>query len=128
MYAGTNWRVYAACDLDVAEAFFDPDREAEARAICGDCPVRRECAADASTAHPAYGVWAGGRYRSPERGRARSGLSDTTVARIRARHAAGETMKGLAREHGVDRNTVRNYVRGRCRAAAGEANLAQQQR
>jgi len=70
--AGTSalwsWRLRAACrDIDSA-VFFPPDgerppqrdaREALAKAICGGCPVIRQCAAYAIQYGERYGVWGG---------------------------------------------------------------------
>src|SRR5256885_9733659 len=48
--------------------FFPPDgergssrnrRELKAKALCGGCPVRAECAAHALATHEPYGVWGG---------------------------------------------------------------------
>ena len=63
-----SWRHRAACrDVDSA-VFFPPDeerapqrdaRETRAKAICGGCPVIRQCAAYAIRYGERYGVWGG---------------------------------------------------------------------
>jgi hypothetical protein len=58
----------AACKGADADLFFGPDaefvtarreREAKAKAICADCPVRLECLAYALDTGQAYGIWGG---------------------------------------------------------------------
>jgi WhiB family redox-sensing transcriptional regulator len=43
------------------EIFFPPSDKmtAEARTICGSCPVRRQCLAYAVTADEPFGIWGG---------------------------------------------------------------------
>jgi WhiB family transcriptional regulator, redox-sensing transcriptional regulator len=63
-----SWRLRAACrDVDSA-VFFPPDgerppqrdaRETRAKAICGGCPVIRQCAAYAIQYGERHGVWGG---------------------------------------------------------------------
>jgi WhiB family redox-sensing transcriptional regulator len=70
---GTNtdrwdWQLAGNCrGLDSA-MFFHPDgergpsrtrRERAAKAVCGTCPVRAQCAAHALAVHEPYGVWGG---------------------------------------------------------------------
>ena len=70
----------AACRHTDPAPFFPSDRdrsprraarEAAAKAICGRCPVRRECAAHALAAGEPHGVWGGmseaDRERHPRR-------------------------------------------------------------
>ena len=62
----TDWRLRAACTPAVEHLFFPPQAEAEtliaqAKAICGRCPVRAECL-DWALRHPGaaeHGVWGG---------------------------------------------------------------------
>jgi WhiB family redox-sensing transcriptional regulator len=54
----TGWRARAAC-AGQHDLFFDGRSETAARAVCGGCPVRRECAAFALAAGPEFGLWAG---------------------------------------------------------------------
>lgn len=42
----------------------------------------------------------------------RSKLDEQTVLECRKRHQEGASIRGLAREHGVDRNTMRAALRG----------------
>lgn len=60
-----SWRLHAAC-AGKDELFFAAEmetkpaceeREAEARAVCGDCPVRRDCL-DFSLRRSLVGIWA----------------------------------------------------------------------
>jgi WhiB family transcriptional regulator, redox-sensing transcriptional regulator len=59
-----TWRARAACRTTPTAAFFPRRcsgiaRQAAARAICADCPVRAECL-DASRGHGhTHGIWAG---------------------------------------------------------------------
>jgi WhiB family transcriptional regulator, redox-sensing transcriptional regulator len=54
------WHVRAACRSMGTDAFFPRlgDTGAEAKAICADCPVRRECLTTAMN-HDERGVWGG---------------------------------------------------------------------
>jgi WhiB family transcriptional regulator, redox-sensing transcriptional regulator len=61
-----QWRSMAACRSADPELFFPISssgqsmaQEAEAKAICAECPVRRECLAFALRTHQAHGVWGG---------------------------------------------------------------------
>lgn len=73
---GTDWRERAACmDYDPEWWFPDKSETAQrdmAKAICGECPVRRDCQIFVDEIKPGYGVWAGrerirkeSRYQSP---------------------------------------------------------------
>ncbi len=63
-----DWQLRGACrGLDSGQ-FFHPDgergpsrvrREAKAKNLCAECPVREECAAHALTVREPYGVWGG---------------------------------------------------------------------
>lgn len=63
-----DWQRLGACRGRDSAQFFHPDgergssrnrREAKAKAVCGTCPVRAECAAHALAVHEPYGVWGG---------------------------------------------------------------------
>ena len=63
-----SWRLRAACRHVDSAVFFPPDgerppqrdaRETRAKAICGGCPVIRQCAAYAIQYGERYGVWGG---------------------------------------------------------------------
>ncbi|MGA8115013.1 MAG: WhiB family transcriptional regulator [Actinocatenispora sp.] len=70
---GTNadvwdWQMAGNCRGLDSSLFFHPDgergpsrsrREREAKAVCGTCPVRAQCAAHALKVHEPYGVWGG---------------------------------------------------------------------
>jgi WhiB family redox-sensing transcriptional regulator len=55
------WHVHASCTSDQGDLFFsdNPDDQADAKAICRSCPVRRECAIWALDSRQEYGVWGG---------------------------------------------------------------------
>lgn len=56
-----GWQQDAACRDAEAELFFsndDADRDA-ALAMCGVCPVRRECLEHALATRESYGIWGG---------------------------------------------------------------------
>ena len=57
---GQGWRADALC-RGKTEIFFDEERWAEARQICIDCPVYRDCAdyRDRNEKHLHGGIWAG---------------------------------------------------------------------
>jgi WhiB family redox-sensing transcriptional regulator len=56
-----RWSVHALCLTSDPEIFFPPgDSPAtEARQICGQCPVRRQCLAYAVAAGEPSGIWGG---------------------------------------------------------------------
>jgi WhiB family redox-sensing transcriptional regulator len=64
-----SWRTRAACRGPETALFFPPSnaerredrdvREARAKAICGECPVRRECLDHAVQCGEAHGIWGG---------------------------------------------------------------------
>ena len=73
--ADKHWRSLAACRSADPDLFFPISlagpslaQEAQAKAICAGCQVRRECLAFALRTHQAYGVWGGlsERERHPE--------------------------------------------------------------
>jgi WhiB family redox-sensing transcriptional regulator len=64
-----GWQFDAACRGEDSALFFAPNyfekreqkdgREAKAKAICGVCPVRRECLEYALRTREAHGIWGG---------------------------------------------------------------------
>jgi WhiB family redox-sensing transcriptional regulator len=64
-----DWRSRAACRGPATELFFAPtvaerkedrkQREAKAKAICGQCPVRGDCLDYALGLREAHGIWGG---------------------------------------------------------------------
>ena len=63
-----DWQVEAACRGLDASVFFHPDnergyskrrRELRAKAICGECQVRRACLSWAIAVREPYGIWGG---------------------------------------------------------------------
>ncbi len=90
-----DWRQDAAC-LGMVDAFYDPwdsDDRAEqpsrtAAHICGMCPVRRACLAEAIRRDEAYGTWGGlTRVQRKKLARARKRkrcpiCSDTLLSRL----------------------------------------------
>jgi WhiB family redox-sensing transcriptional regulator len=63
-----EWQLMGLCRGRDSAQFFHPDgergssrsrRELKAKALCGACPVRAECAAHALATHEPYGVWGG---------------------------------------------------------------------
>jgi WhiB family redox-sensing transcriptional regulator len=64
-----GWRYLAACKGAEAELFFAPGpdegrplrlaREAKAKRICAECPVKAECLEAALAARESFGVWGG---------------------------------------------------------------------
>lgn len=71
----TEWQEHGLCRADDASAFFPPPhfehkpermaREARAKAICAQCPVRVACLRWALRTKEPYGVWGG--YSESER-------------------------------------------------------------
>ena len=68
-HPGSGWQYYAACRGEDATYFFAPNyferrseknaREAVAKALCGQCPVRLECLEYALEVHETHGIWGG---------------------------------------------------------------------
>jgi WhiB family redox-sensing transcriptional regulator len=63
-----DWQMNGACRGQDPSVFFHPDgergpareaREAAAKAICCDCPVRVQCASHSLAVREPYGVWGG---------------------------------------------------------------------
>ena len=63
-----DWQMNGACRGQDPSVFFHPDgergpareaREAVAKAICFDCPVRVQCASHSLAVREPYGVWGG---------------------------------------------------------------------
>ena len=63
-----DWQMHGACRGEDPAIFFHPEgergparesRERAAKAICGGCPVRQECASHALAVREPYGVWGG---------------------------------------------------------------------
>ena len=64
--APDNWRAAAACRFADPDLFFPVsdlgkglDQEAEAKAICAGCRVRRQCLAFALRTRQVHGIWGG---------------------------------------------------------------------
>ena len=91
----------------------------EAKAVCDTCPVRSDCLDWAIDTQQKHGIWGGRSER--ERRRIRAGhapdlnyrrLTDTEVAEIRRRYAAGGvSARQLADEYGVGQTTVSAHLR-----------------
>jgi WhiB family redox-sensing transcriptional regulator len=66
-----GWQSRAECRGEDLALFFDPDREAAAKEVCGWCPVRDECLDWAIGLNIGYGVYGGltGDERKAERRR-----------------------------------------------------------
>lgn len=104
------WQSRAACAG--SSLFFEPDvtpappargltsrrgqREAKAKAVCGGCPVRAECAAHAFMTREPYGIWGG--FTEGERVRLmRAGWEDLADRR-RTRVDIGRLQDRLSRK------------------------------
>ncbi|MFE2125235.1 WhiB family transcriptional regulator [Streptomyces amritsarensis] len=62
------WQAEAVCREVGSEPFFDPveegrrdrkERDRQAKALCGSCPVVRACLHHALATHEPHGVWGG---------------------------------------------------------------------
>jgi WhiB family redox-sensing transcriptional regulator len=89
--AGEDWRAAAACRSADPELFFPVsdvgkslEQVIEAKGICADCRVPRECLAFALRTHQAYGIWGG--TTEEERAIARRN-------RISGKHPTGEQLR-----------------------------------
>lgn len=65
---GETWFTHAACREADRRLFFEPEGEAaaprarrvrQAKAVCAECPVRRECLLFALAKPERYGIWGG---------------------------------------------------------------------
>ena len=63
-----DWQLHAVCRGEDPEIFLHPEgergptrvaRDNAAKAICGTCPVMKQCAAHALSVREPYGVWGG---------------------------------------------------------------------
>ena len=63
-----DWQLDGACRGEDSAVFFHPDRErgsarvrreAAAKAICRECPVRERCRRHALAVREPYGIWGG---------------------------------------------------------------------
>jgi WhiB family redox-sensing transcriptional regulator len=64
----TCWQLHAACRGMASSYFFHPEgergpararREANAKAVCHECPAMAACRAHALEVHEPYGIWGG---------------------------------------------------------------------
>ena len=86
-----DWRPEAACRGLDPELFFSSDeivnrqerleREAEAKAVCNRCSVRRDCLSYAVSAGERYGIW-GGLNPQERRALGRSRAGDAAAERV----------------------------------------------
>ena len=53
-----EWYLEAPCSGQ-GDLMFDTEREAEAKAVCRDCPFRKECLILALENQEEFGVWGG---------------------------------------------------------------------
>jgi WhiB family redox-sensing transcriptional regulator len=93
-----QWRSMAACRSADPDLFFPISsagqsmaQEAEAKAICAGCRVRRECLAFALRTHQAHGVWGGlsEQERHSVRSAALAGVKRGQAAQVDAVHPPG---------------------------------------
>jgi WhiB family transcriptional regulator, redox-sensing transcriptional regulator len=91
-----QWRSMAACRSADPDLFFpisssgqSKAQEAEAKAICAGCRVRRECLALALRTHQAHGVWGGlsEQERYPVRSASVAGVKRSQAAEVDTLHA-----------------------------------------
>lgn len=63
-----DWQLHAACRGMASSFFFHPEgergpararREAQAKAVCFECPAMVACRAHALQVHEPYGIWGG---------------------------------------------------------------------
>ena len=54
-----NWATKARCREEGPELFYDPERDDEARRLCGACPVRTACLQSALAIGETEGIWGG---------------------------------------------------------------------
>lgn len=63
-----DWQLHAACRGMASSYFFHPEgergpararREAQAKAVCFECPAMAACRAHALQVHEPYGIWGG---------------------------------------------------------------------
>lgn len=92
----TEWQQHGLCRSGDAAVFFPPatfehkpdreEREAKAKAICEDCPVRVECLDWALATREPHGVWGG--YSETERRLMIAGRMRYPFKRARSAHAS----------------------------------------
>jgi WhiB family transcriptional regulator, redox-sensing transcriptional regulator len=86
----TDWRAAAACLRADPDLFFPISAKGKglsqisrAKAICANCPVRRECLKFAKANEPVHGIWGG----MTQEEREREGRRERRAVRRRAGHA-----------------------------------------
>lgn len=128
-----DWRDESSCSTVDPELFFPSGpgglsamQERNAKTVCGNCPVRRECLEYALESGQHVGVW-GGLSEAERRGLSKVRVSTMTLcmdrqAWIEEQLAAEVPQKQIAEELGVDRGVLSRAIQrfNAERAAAGE--------
>lgn len=98
-----DWQRLGLCRGRDSAQFFHPDgergasrgrRESAAKAVCGTCPVRAQCAAHALSTREPYGVWGG--FTEGERLRLLAAGWEDCADRCRVRVDIGRLERRLA--------------------------------
>ncbi len=106
--ANWDWQLRASCRSMPDNAFFHPDgergadralREQQAKAVCAECPVRRECLAHALTAREPYGIWGGLGETERHRLLTRSNGEDVGNATVPLPRSGSEVRTGHSAHH-----------------------------
>ncbi|ATN94031.1 transcriptional regulator WhiB-like [Mycobacterium phage Kumao] len=102
--ATDDWRTRRICDTTVAHLFDEDDDgsypfEAEAKRICGNCPVRNLCLNEAMKSREDYGIWGGLNPKERERYRKMWKLQNpqTQAQKVRRRGGVMNTASAEAR-------------------------------
>jgi len=121
-----EWQLLGRCRDRSGIQFFHPDddlgrisrrmREAAAKRVCDNCPVRRQCATHALTVGEAYGVWGG--FSENDRtilrelgwqdALDRRGFADVTTLERRLMRARAKARKAKERREQGERHSGRS--------------------
>jgi len=114
-----RWQMQAACRGLATTIFFHPDyergdnrrrREAEAKAICRQCPVIEQCAQHALPVHEPYGIWGGLSVEERESMLCGQCHSTREAVDIEMQYAQGATIRTLAAATGRSYGFVRDAL------------------
>lgn len=112
-----DWRTRAACRREDPELWFPEagDNGADAKAVCGRCPVQPDCLEYAVVSGQTAGIWAGENERGLRRLRAERGLTRPVkrvpVDRVCQLAGQGWSNRQIADEVGCHVTSIQKVLR-----------------
>lgn len=115
-----SWRDYASC-AEISPEFFFPDSNragAEAKKICGSCPVQRKCLTYAIENGETEGIWGGKSPREIQAMRAPRSTAEERVEDVRRLAGDGFSDEEISSRLELHKDSVyrirrRNQIEGR---------------